>query len=206
MLSVFTENKYMLTRSQKKSVYIPIEKSILERVMIIPNRDELNNHPVVLIHEVFKTYPDLFHGLTGRDLISKVLSSLNDMTISSESFPSGYNPMYQCRKKVQDLCINPLVELILCNSGVEILSLDFDSKKLCLSTSISQQIRNDFVKLLISAFVYHKKSIVNKVPRKVDPNTVIHLSVSDDNVNLVKGAHNIIVRSCDHLDNAFIYK
>ena len=191
-MSTSIEHRY-LTRSKKKGVTIPIEKSILEKVLIIPNRDELNNFPAVLIHEFFRPSPLGFYGLKGRKLISKVISSLNDMVLAAESFPSGYDPRFQCRQKVQDLCINPLVDLIMVQSGLEILSLDFDSKKLPISTCISQEIRNDFVKLLISAFVYHNKTIVNKRPFDIDPETEMHLSISDGNSNIVDGAHNIIV-------------
>ena len=205
-MSILLKDVAMYTRSMKKGVTIPLDKSLLEKVCIIPNLDELNNYPVIVIHEVFRLTPNTFHGLTGRRLISKAMSILNDMIMCADSFPENYSSYLQSRDKVQELCINPIVDVISVNSGIDVLSFDFDVKKLDKSTRISNQIKNDFVKMLVSAFNYHEKSICKRSPRGSDRTKEIHLSISDGSYNHVKDAHNITIRSYTHPDNAFIYK
>lgn len=189
----------------KKHVTIPIAKSKLEDIRIIPNRDDSKNPSVFLIHEVFIVSRNVFDGLKGRNLVYKAISIMNDMIMCAESFPDDYNPEFQCRGKVQEWCINPIVNAIS-KSEIEILSYTFNENKLPKSTRISQQIRNDFVKLLISCFKYHNNTICKKSKPGTLPGKELHLCISDGYPLAVEGAHNIIIRSSNHPDNAFIYK
>jgi hypothetical protein len=198
-------DQFSKTLTVKKHVTIPIAKSKLEHIRIIPNRDDANKPCVFLIHEVFMVTRNFFVGLKGRSLIYKAISAMNDMIMCAESFPDDYNSEFQCRGRVQEWCINPIVNAIS-KSGIEILSYTFNENKLPKSTSISQQIRNDFVKLLISSFKYHKKTICKKSKPGTLPSKELRISISDGNPNIVEGAHNIIIRSSNHPDNAFIYK